>query len=405
MVVAFSGGGDSLALLLGAKAWADRRGRRLVAITIDHRLQPAGAEWALWCRRRARALGVDHETLTWDGEKPATGLAAAARRARHALLATAARRRGAVVVLMGHTADDCAEAAAMRAAGATTPTPRTWAPSPVWPQGRGLFVLRPLLAIQRSDLRAALAGLGEIHIEDPSNRDPASLRARVRASLAATDFDPTAEDAAGRDIPPDHIVVREGPAADLTLSLAALVAARDAAASLGAALLCAAGTDRPPRRSAVERLLARTAEGGPFTATLAGARVESEEDWLHLARDAGDQRRGAHFDLVPPPGEATVWDGRFEIVTAEPDARIGFLTGRAASLPAAIRGAVLSLPLGARRALPLVTYADGVLECPSLVPSRRIRATSLALPRLLAARGGIIDEAALRRMAKRADPS
>ncbi|MEO8812246.1 MAG: ATP-binding protein, partial [Caulobacteraceae bacterium] len=52
-MVAFSGGGDSLALLLIAKAWADGAARRLVAATVDHRLQPASADWARWCAGRA----------------------------------------------------------------------------------------------------------------------------------------------------------------------------------------------------------------------------------------------------------------------------------------------------------------------------------------------------------------
>lgn len=395
--MAFSGGGDSLALLLGAKAWADRHGRRLTAVTVDHRLRPEGADWAQWCRHRALRLGVDHESLVWDDDKPATGLAATARRARHGLLADAARRTGAAVILMGHTADDRSEAAAMRAAGASTPTPRIWAPSPVWPRGRGLFVFRPLLATRRSDLRAVLTELGESWIEDPANHDPRSLRARIRASAAADAY----EAVPALDITPDQVGVREGPAADLTLALTALLRSTDPVSTLAAALLCAAGTDRPPRRLAVERVLTRAREATPFTTTLAGARIVREGDGLHIARDAADQRRGTREDLALEPGIAQVWDGRFEVRTGEGGARIGFLTGRAATLPTALRAAVASIPVSARRALPLVTHADGALDCPSLVPSRRIQATSLALPRLLAARGWIIDEAALRRMAKR----
>jgi tRNA(Ile)-lysidine synthase len=405
LIMAFSGGGDSLALLLGAKAWADRRGRRIVAATIDHRLRPQGADWAIWCRQRAQGLGVDHEILAWGGDKPRAGLAAAARGARHALLAEAARRRGAAVILMGHTADDGTEAAAMRAAGATTPTPRAWAPSPVWPQGRGIFVFRPLLSVGRSDLRAALTALEETWIEDPSNRDPTSLRARVRAALAAPALTSMDSGAPAFAVAAGEVVAHEGAAADLNLPLPALLAGPDPAATLGAALLCAAGTDRPPRRAAVERLLAHAVEEVAGAATLAGARIAREGNCLHLARDAGDRRRGAHEDTPLARGKVSVWDGRFEVVAHEAGARIGLLPGRAASLPSGVRAAVLGLPLGARRALPVVTYADGALECPSLLASRRIRVTSLALPRLLATRGGILDEAALRRMAKGPDPS
>src|SRR5205823_8609656 len=73
LAVAFSGGGDSLALLLLAKSWADRHGRTLLALTVDHRLQPEAAAWAKWCGWWAQRLGVPHRILVWAGVKPATG--------------------------------------------------------------------------------------------------------------------------------------------------------------------------------------------------------------------------------------------------------------------------------------------------------------------------------------------
>ena len=185
LIVAFSGGGDSLSLLLSTKAWADAAGRRLVAVTVDHGLQPAAADWASWCRARAGRLGVEHRTLVWEGAKPAGGLPAAARAARHRLIARAARAAGAGVILMGHTADDLTEASVMRAAGVRISDPAEWSPSPVWPEGRDLFILRPLLAARRAELRAALVAAGETWIEDPANADPASPRARARQALVA----------------------------------------------------------------------------------------------------------------------------------------------------------------------------------------------------------------------------
>src|SRR5690606_37925979 len=119
-----------------------------------------------WCAELCARLGVGHRTLVWSGEKPAAGVPAAARAARHRLIADAARAAGARVVLFGHTADDVAEAAAMRAAGSSTPSPRAWSPSPVWPDGRGLCVLRPLLELGRAELRRWLAERGADWIED-----------------------------------------------------------------------------------------------------------------------------------------------------------------------------------------------------------------------------------------------
>jgi tRNA(Ile)-lysidine synthase len=76
----------------------------VVSLTVDHQLQPASAAWTADAVAKARALGAEARALAWTGDKPATGLSAAARAARHALLADAARAAGARVLLLGHTA-------------------------------------------------------------------------------------------------------------------------------------------------------------------------------------------------------------------------------------------------------------------------------------------------------------
>jgi tRNA(Ile)-lysidine synthetase-like protein len=183
IAVALSGGGDSVAVLLAARRWALSAGRRLVCLTVDHGLSPLSGAWTATCADRARSLGLEHRTLVWTGAKPAAGLAAAARAARHRLLADAAREAGAAVILIGHTADDRLEARAMRAEGCSVSEPRAWSPSPAWPGGRGVFILRPLIDIRRAAIRRGLAERGETWLDDPANVDAISLRARVRARI------------------------------------------------------------------------------------------------------------------------------------------------------------------------------------------------------------------------------
>src|SRR4051812_46338884 len=132
LAVGFSGGGDSLALLILTLDWARAHGRAVVSLTVDHQINPASAAWTADALAKARALGADARALAWTGPKPATGPSAAARAARHALLENAARAVGARVLLLGHTADDLAEAALMRAEGSTVSDPREWSPSPAW---------------------------------------------------------------------------------------------------------------------------------------------------------------------------------------------------------------------------------------------------------------------------------
>jgi len=292
VAVAFSGGGDSLALLLAAKVWADGAGRRLIALTVDHGLQEESAGWARWCGDRAGRLGVAHRILVWRGPKPRSGLSAAAREARHALIAAAARQAGARIVLMGHTLDDCMEGRAMRAEGSSVGEPRIWAPSPVWPGGAGVFILRPLLAVRRARLRDLLAGLGETWIEDPANSDLRSARARARASLAADqDFPPPRPRPSGAGLFAEAAVDTHGAIA-VPRSILGLAPPGETRAFVAAALLCAAGTVRPPRGRSLDALTARIVAAAPFAATLAGSRVDADADAVRFRREPGRNPTG-----------------------------------------------------------------------------------------------------------------
>jgi tRNA(Ile)-lysidine synthase len=386
VAVALSGGGDSVALLLAAQAWAQARGRPLLALTVDHGLQAQSAAWSEACATLAGQLGVEFRALAWDGPKPERGLPAAARAARHRLLAEAARAAGARVILAGHTADDVAEAQAMRQAGSTTPGPREWSPSPVWPQGRGLFLLRPLLGLRRAVLREWLAARGQGWIEDPANADLRYARARARAALAG-----------GAAIAPEDAgplmlaaACRVEPWGEIVLARAALRAAdpRAAARLLGVAAVCAGGGARPPTAAARARLAASLAGERPVAASLAGARIAADAEMLRIVREAGEARRGGLAPRALPPGEPVVWDGRFELCAAAPGLEVRPLAGLARRLPAAQRRALAALPAAARPALPAVVGPAGV-SCP-LLGGGEASAASLVGARLRAA-AGLID--------------
>jgi len=341
LAVALSGGGDSLALTLLAAEWAAAHGRRLLILTVDHRLAPRSADWTAACAAHAARLGADFQALAWEGDKPARGLPAAARAARHRLLADAARQAGARVILMAHTASDVAEAAAMRAAGSTTPSPREWAPSPVWPEGRGLFLLRPMLHLPRGEIRAWLSGRGETWIEDPANADLRFARARARARAAGPDLAPPAQPS-------------EPPPAGVEVDAAGVVCLPRTALTprtLAVACLCAAGAERPPRAERLARVLALAAAGAPFVATLAGARIETGAGRLLVMREPGELVRRPPPPLALAPGQAAIWDGRFEIAASRP-ARIVPLAGHAARLAPADAASLRAIPAKARAALP-----------------------------------------------------
>ncbi len=227
--------------------------------------------------------------------------------------------------------------------------------------------------------------LGETWIEDPANADPTSLRARVRHEALAdrSNDDPAPPDL--RDLFTAATIDRAGV---VKIGRAALdrATAEEARAFLSAAVLCAAGTSRPPRGESLRRLLS-----GSTDATLAGARVEVADDQVRLMRDPGRQ---SIEPLTLPPNQPNVFDGRFEITAPTAGWTLVAARGRQSTLPDDQRRALKSFPPPARQALPLALSDTGEAVCPVLDPDRwRLR--NLAKLRLMAACGVIQNEATL----------
>jgi tRNA(Ile)-lysidine synthase len=336
VAIALSGGGDSLALLLAAHDWARAAGRPVIVLTVDHRLRPESAAWTETCAATARRLGLPYRALAWTGDKPKAGLPAAARAARHALLADAAREAGSRVVLLGHTADDVLEARLMREAGSTTPDPREWSPSPAWPEGRGLFLLRPLLGVRRAEIREWLTRRDERWIDDPANTDAAYARPRARQALGRGAAAPGANASASANAL--ALATCADDTAGLEIDRAALRAAEQAALMrfVSAACLCAAGTRRPPERAKTERLAARLRGDETFTASLAGARIEAKAGMARFGREAGEAARGGLAPVYLRARETAVWDGRFEVTA---DRAIEITAAPRGTTPASADGA------------------------------------------------------------------
>lgn len=383
LVIGLSGGGDSVALALMVDEWARPAARPLVFVTIDHGLQPQSRDWTRRCAGLAERLGHCFLARTWTGEKPKTGLPAAARDARHRLLAEVAREVGASVILLGHTADDLMESAAMRQAGATTPDAREWAPSPAWPGGRGLFVLRPMLAIRRSELRDELVQRGETWIEDPANANLAYARARARLSIDLN------LESAPVDPPPVALATYASHMAGvIILSRARLrgASAAEAARFVAMASVCAGGGARSPAGSRVARAVDALCGPEPVTATLAGARLEADDQDVRIFREAGEAARGGLASLAMPADAPAVWDGRFEIAASPVGQEVRRLAGLAGRLSPEHREALRALPAAARGGLPARVDADGRVSCLAISGEAR----SLVADRLAAA-AGLID--------------
>lgn len=185
VVLAVSGGPDSLALMWLAARWrrALKSGPRLVAVTVDHGLREEAAREARDVKRLAKSLGIEHRTLRWTGPKPKAGLPAAARDARYRLLTGVARAYRASYIFTAHTQDDQAETFIMRMSrgsgvGGLAAMARQSARD-------GVILARPLLDVPKSRLVATLAKAGIAFADDPTNRDPRFTRPRLRALMPA----------------------------------------------------------------------------------------------------------------------------------------------------------------------------------------------------------------------------
>lgn len=175
--VAVSGGPDSLALLLLARAF---RPEQFEAVTVDHRLRPESAHEAAQVAALCAKLGVPHTTL--NVEVGPGNLHDSAREARYRAMGEWALAGGMYGILTAHHADDQAETVMMRL-NRGSGIGGLCGIRASQPFGTGASAIRPLLGWRKSELEAIVADAGIEAVRDPSNDDPRFDRARIRAAI------------------------------------------------------------------------------------------------------------------------------------------------------------------------------------------------------------------------------
>lgn len=192
VLVACSGGADSLALAAATAFVAPRAGLSAGAVVVDHGWHADSADVAERAAAQCRELGLDPVLVIAVQPAQHGGPEAAARDARYAALEECAQRAGASAVLLAHTRDDQAETVLLgllRGSGA-----RSLAGMPAV---RGRY-RRPFLDLSAQQVRQACAAVGLVAWQDPANEDPAYARSRLRAVLAG--FSAELDDALGGDL-------------------------------------------------------------------------------------------------------------------------------------------------------------------------------------------------------------
>lgn len=183
VVVALSGGADSLALAAAAAFEARAAGIVVHTVTVDHDLQPGSADVAAAAADAATRLGLEAQTVRVEVRASGDGPEAAARTARYTALAAAAVAVGACRVLTGHTLDDQAETVLLGLArGSGAGSLQGMAPVTPW-AATGIELVRPLLAVRRETTRAACAAEGLHPWHDPHNTESRFARVRVREQV------------------------------------------------------------------------------------------------------------------------------------------------------------------------------------------------------------------------------
>lgn len=180
LAVGCSGGPDSLALaLLAAEAFPGR----VHALIVDHGLRASSAAEAAQAKQWLDAQSVPSDILVWTGDKPTSGIQAAAREARYRLLLQGCDRLGAGYLLLAHHLDDQAETfllALGRGAGLNG-----LAGMAACRNKNEINLVRPLLQVAKARLVATLKARGQPWIEDPSNDNDRFDRVRLRQQMGA----------------------------------------------------------------------------------------------------------------------------------------------------------------------------------------------------------------------------
>lgn len=386
LLLAVSGGADSMAMLrlaapLGASGDAEVR-----VAAVDHGLRAASATEAEFVSTAARALSLPHTILRWTGDKPASGLQSAARTARYLLLIEHAAAIGADAIVTAHTADDQAETVFMRLKRGSGPRGLAgMAEDSLIAAGAGepVRLLRPFLAVRRRALRGTLSQNRADFVEDPSNNDPAFERVRVRAllerleasgDLTADALIATAD--ASRIVACEHARAEEkkfqecGGAFDAHGGAALFVhLAASEFSGLAARLIHAVtGADYGPPEDRAEAAL-QTALAG-HDATIGGAILFVSDGRLRICREPAAILGRAGVAPIAPvilaPREAILWDNRFIVRnnTGAPAVLrpLGADAGRLADSVAEIRSLQASPSLWNERNLAAFPGTEGDFE-------------------------------------------
>jgi tRNA(Ile)-lysidine synthase len=383
LILAVSGGSDSMALLHLAVRWAKSIGADAPQISVaivDHGLRSGSRDEAQSVSTAVRALGLEAAILTCRGPKPEQGVQEWAREKRYELLASHAAAQGSApcAIVTAHTRDDQAETLLMRLARGSGPDGL---------QGMRLrrrltssldvFVVRPLLTVSRAELRSFLSANGVDWIDDPSNQDPRFERVRLRGAahaLHGVGLTPkmlalaaqrqqravAALEAATDDLAAVALNMHLGAFASLHTGHFRNAPAEIAMRLLGRVLTMFGGLSPPAELAQVERLALALCREPTTRVTLGGCEIRACERQIRVFREPG---RAVFPILDLDPGDEAIWDNRFHI-RLKPDAlpmTVRCLDAKSAEQLRRQASSSMILPARAAATLPSIWSGDALV--------------------------------------------
>jgi tRNA(Ile)-lysidine synthase len=327
--LAVSGGPDSIALMHLACRWASAacNAPRLVVLTADHGLRPESRAEAEFVCAQAERLGLACVILTWAGEKPKTGIQAAARRARYNLMTAYCRAHNIACLVTAHTADDQAETFLMRLRRGSGLD--GLAAMAVVSEHSGVALVRPLLGISKARLMAYLRRRDLPFVRDPGNTNMAFERVRLRHTMKALASAGIARPAlalsaarlgrarqalshAASTFLERNFCVTPLGRGEISLGLFHELPEDIALRVLSQVLALVGGKAEPPRMAKAEQLL-ENLRAGKRQAALGGCLVIMGGGKLSFYREPG---RTGRSPVACKAGSTCVWDGRFVLTFA-----------------------------------------------------------------------------------------
>ena len=363
IALAVSGGSDSAAMLHLVAQWNARQSSQiaLTVLSVDHGLRSEAAlecaQVGEWCK----ALGLNHATLHWVGEKPSSGVQAKARLARYTLMTDWCLAHDVPVLLTAHTADDQAETIVMRQS--RTSTAKSLAG--IWPvrDWNGVQVMRPLLLARRQELRDYLFSQNLNWIDDPSNFNPHYERVRIREKLAGNADVAKSAAYALRAIKATQQKSEDWISRHLSISDLGLLSwkrdkANSVAADVGDEILSRifmfSGIAHLPELKSRQSLWGWLGSDEPKRRTLGGLIFAGRKHDILVAREPG--RISDETNVIPSSGKV-VWDGRFIVqgpkgAEIRPAGKIAEISRRR------------DIPAFVDAGLPVVCHGNAVLAAP-----------------------------------------